>query len=955
MSGNDPITGGYIQFSFSSGRNGRFSALSSLPVRYVHPDKVIFYYDGGQHVFDVNWAFGWNENSLWNRGAAYKYTSTFSRTSLQVNLEMSFASKIVEAFKFVESPSSNDAVVFQKIVDEIPVEVTLEYKDLDGQKRFVFASYGAFDSTKAYDYTDSKNYPNTAFVKFLGEDGWRTMELVWDLSIYSTRTDILQNGYSGKIGAMLALGQPLGDVYISVAASAPDEIYVVYEEEEGIPVLTDSKIRFNLLSIVGGKAVITDPRAIANFPQSLYFSYSPSKNLDSGWFDISEWVLTNAAGLNKIDQYYRDALAAGTPLQNIANPSIVVIAKFGNAVAGYIEIPIEVAVYASLMSEELLGGMPLANSSLSGGGSTQNSMIYSLVEDEPALTVNPYVANPRVSASYPTKLSFRLNSGDTVTMDISSWDLSAIPLTNLHNGTTGGNYYSVTALIDVGMDISAIKLPVRLYVTPRIIEKVWVDESIAKNIYIDPYSLQPFGENVEAGFAYKRVVAKFVNDDNTYTMVMKYDISNIILSYTGGAAAYGVTVYVGNEAGGYQAIPNYNIYIKQSLIVSISTDAEVSGIAIGELYSAEYNGGVLEETFKALNSLELSALLAQKYLTISFGTPTEVTSVRTISVYDGVLEGLVYQWKRDAEGVLYLELWNNNPLYAGILGDNQIIISGLTNYVEIDFNLFTMPLPEEGLEEIYSGKTAGAFLASWSITSDIFTDEQMGLKLVRVSDEYELTASDILNAGEYQYILTVTGHCEYGGSIIRTIIIQQKAVLAADFNIRAYNSVQSLNYSKYYDGIPVVLEAVTLISGLTLSIVYDGFSGNPVNAAVYNYAVVSNNPNYICAVTGSVTINAQVIDDSNSIITVGDTDALTPPTVSVIVAGRVLTISEYTVYYGSSSEPALITITNYATFIAGFEFGTEDSATAYAKIVIIINNYVITTIIRDFTISKAQA
>ncbi len=931
-----------------------FSLLGLDPYEYSYPEKVIFYYEGGEHVFDVNWAFGWDENRLWNRGVEYKYISSFTKTSLRVNLEMSFEPKIVEAFKFVENPTNNDVVVFSKIVGGSPVEVTLDYKVLDGQKRFVFASYGAFDPTKAFDYSDVDNYPKTVYIKFLGEDDWRMLDIEWDISAYDSRTDILQNGYSGKIIARLPLSQSIGDVYVSIAASYPDEVFVIYEDDGEV---TDKKVRFSILSVDGSTIIITDPRAVDNFPTSLYLSYAPSKNLDSGWFEISEWVLTGADGLNKIDKYYRNMLAANTPLQNISNASIVVNAKFGNAKAGYITIPVEVVIEASVMTDEVLGGMPLANSSITGGGGSQNSMVYSVVDGIPSLTVDPYIANPRSSASYPTELTFTLNSEHTISMTIASWDLSNVPANNLHLGTNNGNYYLVNALINVGMDISYIKLPVRLYIIPRVIEKVWVDGSVAKNIYIDPYSLQPFGQNVEGNYAYKRVVAKFAQDDNTYTMVMRYDISGVTLSYTGGAAAYNVAVHVGNEAGGYQQITGYNIYIRQSLIVNISTAAEVDDEPIGLLYEVTNEGGTLVKSFKDLTSEELSAMLAHKVLTISFGAPGEITAVREISEYDGILEGLVCQWKRDEEGVLYLELWNNNPMYLGLLGDNQIIVSGLTNYVVIDHNLFTLPLPEDEYEEVYSGKTAGAFLAEHPIASDVFTEEQMSLKLIRAADDYVMQSGDVLNAGAYHYVITVTGHCEYGGSITRTIYILQKAVLASNFNITIDGLVVGLNPApRLYDGNEVILSAnVAGIPELTLSIVYSGFSGNPKNVGTYNYGVISDNPNYISTHTGSITINPIVINETNSIISVGNTDMLSPPAVTVIVDGMLLTTSNYSLYYGSESNPESITIANYATFTTGFNFGGADSKEAYVKIVINLDNYVVTTIVKEFILSKAQA
>lgn len=944
-----------------TGSSINFSLLALDPYDYTYPDKVIFYYEGGQHEYNVDWAFNWDESKLWNRGETYKYTSVFDYTSLVVNLEMSFVSKIVKAYKFVENPTNNDQIFIRTVmVEETPQDIYIDYKLADGQKRLMFVSYGPFDfaDETVLDYRNTQNYPSKVYVQFLGEgeEEWRQLDVTWDKSVYTTADEIMQYGYSGLIGADILYGQSIGDVYVSVAASMPDDTYVVYENEGAT---TDKKVRMSIL-YYDGELTITDPTDIANYPTELFLSYD---DIASGWFTVAEWILVDDEGKNIVDEYIQSCLTAGTLLQNISNDSIIIAARFGDAEAGYIDIPIEVALSASTMSEQTLAGIPLVNTSTNEGGIIQNSMIYSMVEGVMKLSVDPYVANPCSALSYPTELRFKLNFTDTVIMDIKTWDLSSISCNNLHSGAE----CDITALIDVGMDYM-IEIPVQLTIKERIIEKVWIDGSDAKTINIDPYSLQPFGENVEGNNAYKRVDVKFTGDDNTYLMVMKYDISEFTVSYTGGVAAIGVDVEVGNEAGGYQTLTGYNIYIKQSLVVNISTDAIPEGGVdpIGVLYLVTDVGGVFNEEFTALDSDELSALFDTPSLTINFGTPSDITTTREISEYDGVLEGLVYEWKRDAEGVLYLELWNNNPLYEGKLGENQIIVSGLTNYVEITHNLFnpTSILPAEGYEEEYSGITAGDFISANPLDSDVFTAEQMAVTMVRVSDDYVMQNDDVLDAGTYNYIISVTGHRKYGGNLIIPISITPIEVLLSNFVIIYDGLPLSLTETLlvgvapniiYYDGNEVILslEVDELPVGI-LSIVYDGFEGNPTNAGTYNFDIASSSVNYSSDFSGSLTITEAPINEFNSVISVSDGTTTEPPVISISIDGTVLTIAEYSVYYGDSALPAEITISDYDTFIEGYVFENPETDTVYVKIVINYANYEITTIVEEYDLSKAQ-
>lgn len=942
------------------GSDVSFSLLGLDPYNYDYPAKVIFYYDGGEHAFDVDWAFDWDENRLWNRGSDYLYTSAFTDTSLEVNLEISFQARIVETYKFVENPDDSDEIHVKSVtVGESQEDVYLEYKLLDNQKRLIFVSYGPFDPDNELilDYRDIANYPDTVYVQFLNdeEEVWHEMNISWNLDDYDTPNNVMQYGYSGVVGATIGYGQSVGSVYVSVAASVPDETYVVYE---GGGATTDKKIRLSILSVDGEELIITDPTDSENFPEQLYLSY---EMIPSGWFEVSEWILTDSNGKNVIYEFYKDAIDLGTLLENAATDGIAVKARFGTASTGYIDVSVEAAIAASTMTEKTLSGIPLVSSSITAGGISQNSMVYSVEGDIFRLTVDPYLANPRSSACYPTELSFVLNEDEPWRLSIDSWDLSGVPVTNLHEGDT----CSVTALIDVGMEYM-IRLPVQLVIKERIIEKIWVDGSTSKTIHIDPYSLQPFGENVEGNYAFKRVDVKFFDDDNTYLMVLKYSIDGISVSYTGGGAAYGVTVQVGNEAGGYQSITGYNIYVKQSLVVSISSEAEVEvseGVfePIGEFYRVIDNAGVLEETFDALTEKELAALFNPDEvdeLIIQFGTPDDVTATRTVSENNGIIEGLVYEWKRNSLNELYLELWNNNPLYADKLGANQIIESGRTDCVAVTHNLFepTSILPESGYEELYSGITVGDFLDAHPLESDHFTSEQMEVTLVRASDSHEMDNSDILGAAEYNYVITVTGHPEYGGSLELTINITPIEILETDFEIRLDGEITiDLEYSLVYSGDAVVLNAET-VGGIenVLIVVYDGFTGNPKNTGVYNYDVVSSNSNYSCDFSGVLTITKATLNGTNCIIDVGEGYTTAPPVISVRVDGNVLTTSDYSVYYGSEATAESITIENYETFASGYNFNGEDSGTAYVKIVIDMPNYQVAAFVDDFTFSKAQ-
>ncbi len=936
-----------------------FSLLGLDPYDYTYPAKVIFYYQDGERVFDADWAFDWEENRLWNRGESFKYSSQFAKTSLKVNLEMSFKSRIVKAYKFVENPQAQDSIFIRAItVGEAQENVYLEYKMLDNQKRLIFVSYGPFDqdNESILDYRDIANYPQKAFVQFLNdqEEEWHEMQINWNIDAYSSPNEVMQYGYSGSIGATIAYGQSIGNVYVSVAASVPDEVFVVYSDGG---LVTDKKINLSILSVQDSELITIDPTDALNFPKQLYLSY---EIIQSGWFEVSEWVLTDAAGRNIIEEFYKSALATGTALENISSDGIAVKARFGSELTGYIDILVEVAINASVMTDKTLSGIPLVNSSITGGGLSQNSMIYSVDGETLRLTVDPYVANPRSIACYPTELVFVLNGDAIRRLNIDSWELSAVPATNLHLG----GVYEVVAQIDVGME-HMIEVPVQLVIKERVIEKIWVDGSSAGAIYIDPYSLQPFGENVEGDYAYKTVAVKFFGDDNTYVMVMEYNISGINVSYTGGIADYNVTVRVGNEAGGYQAISGYNVYVKQSLVVSVETDAVAEGAndPIGEIYKVTDNGGTFEEWFKALDSDELTAIFGDgetpNRLTIKFGTPSDITNTRLVSENDGITEGLVYEWKRTSEGELYLELWNNNPLYGDRLGNNQIIETGLINYVEVRHNLFdpTLILPEDGYSETYEGKTVGEFLDAHPLASEHFTPEQIVVTLVRSLDDYEMQEDEELSASEYYYVITVIGHRKYGGSLSLTININPIEIQSTDFNVTLDGIAISLDYSSMvYNGNAVEL-GVAVADGIppVLTIEYDGFTGNPKNVGIYNYDLVSSDSNYSINFNGVFEITAATITGSNSEISVGDGTTVVPPAISVRVGGIVLTTENYSVYYGSEETPESINIDDYSDFVDGYDFAPDsDSGTAYVKIAIHLDNYEPASFVRSFVLSRAQ-
>lgn len=854
------------------------------PYSYHYPDAIRltfedfrYEYNGIDNIIladsivkNVSWNFeNWVESSLWQNSEKV-YSDSISIANLKIDLSISFMERKVSEWKFadvngiaindyqktpVASANRKDDGINSYVADDkgdyvfknglfIPYN---EEEHRDNQRYKQSGSANKYDvfyakpnsneveriilDPNAVNYLDQSCYPSKALVKFEGDSEFTLVDIFWDLAPLENSTDVQKNGYYGKLTVRLAYSQIMDHVDLWIASSNPSNYYAnpYFEDYTNENNKLDQRfnkdksnnsIELSLISVnmVNGKNTlqINDLFSDSGIHSAIcgcnekdckgrIYLYYDNDTMQSGMFPVSEWI-----GLEQIKGIFNNALAKGTAIENISG-AVTIQAKVGDLL---LNVPVQ--INSSVLLDLKLSGIPHVNNSTYA---SQSGSAYT-VDNKLFFDVDPYLTSATDQSFYPTVVGFTYK-GQEVNAKIDSWDCSVFNGVKLYNGASG----TVYACFDTPMG-TRISIPVTVNVKRRIIESVSINDSTIKRIDIDCYSSSPFGENtaLENGrvMAYKSVSVKFVDDDHLYPLIMKYDVTDLSVSFRGGLVANNVTVYIGNDAGGYQAISGYSIYASQKILLKAYSEAveavknmkledgsdatlesKLKGeekdanknILNGIIYS--HNGfvpsftdfGIKEgdsEYVKLLKNKAWEALIIGSN-TIKFdvgytamgegNTAVYKFEQITASEYVANQNGLSYRWTRGDDGIVELELFNIIPGLDGMLGDAQVINSGNKNYVLLTDDMFKYNRPSA--KEYSPYYTVKDYIDFLQMRPNDLSDKLFSLDDINISvldrNNNELTLDSVLTVGSYRTKVSVTTE-KFNGSILVDFEISQKIV-----------------------------------------------------------------------------------------------------------------------------------------------------------------------------------
>lgn len=830
----------------------------------------------GTIITTIDWNFdNWNESTLWQDSDKI-YSASCSIADLTINLSMKFLERTVADWYFpsigdgeqsaylVATPNKKEGAIpsYEKNDNgEYVLKNGMFVKAESGEsniQRYSLVGNGTYNvyyakpnendvyriilDPNAVDYLDKDCYPAKAYVKFDGDEDYVLVDIIWDISPLEESSSIQENGFYGKLTVSLAYSQRMAEVDLWIAGSYPDNYFAdpYFEEyEEGGKtdqrfVLESSKnsIELSLISLQNGSVKINDLFSESGIHSAIcgcsdasckgwiYFYYKNS-TVESGMFPVSEWL-----GLEQIEKLYNDALARGTAIEDISG-MVTLQAKVGDLI---LNVPVQ--INASTLVNLKLSGVPHVNnsiySSLSGAVYTIDNKLY--------YEVDPYLTSVLEQSFYPTTLEFTYK-GQNVSVKIDYWDCSQFDNVNLYEGAVKTAY----ACFNTEMGAS-ISIPVTVTVISRVIESVSVDNNTIKSINVNCYSSSPFGENVawenDRLIAYKSVSVKFVNDDHLYPLTMKYDVTDLSVSYAGGLIASDITVFIGNDAGGYQELSGYSVYSSQKIVlrgyseavknakdtvVKLSSGTEntlenlltanekdnCSNILKGIIYS--YNEFVPSftdftiaegdsEAVKLLKAKAWEALIVSSqeiqfrvgYVAVGeANTANYVYEELSASEYYNNVYGLCYRWIRDDNNIVKLELFNVIQGLEKLLGEAQVINTGNASYASLTDNMFNYSKSDKEYSPSY---TVAQYLEELNLkpatsSSKLFTIEDIAIS---VFDNYnrEISLDSVLTVGSYTVKASVNT-CKFDGAI--TINFEITSRIIDDVKVICGNSTVNKN------------------------------------------------------------------------------------------------------------------------------------------------------------------
>lgn len=785
-----------------------FDLLNKNPYDFNYPDGLVLSYDSYTLEYNdftktysasviefsnVNWNMSnLKDSEIWHKGESTVYTGSFTVCDVKISLNLSFVSAVVDSWTFLDQNGnlSNEATPLLTtptytlddngiyvFVDGRYISAKPEHKDLahysikasdDGKVYYKKADASdnvlslTLDPNKT-DYLCYDSYPSIARITFKGICDSKgnpiefDLKLNWDLSALYNSETIKSKGFYDTVPVYIDHKQKIADVNLWISGEDPTDYYCFYDENTGIG---SKVISVKLMGMdESGKLVLNNIASIQTLHDiicgcndesclgRIYFKYD-DQNTESGWFAVTEWL-----GLDAVKELYETQIASGIPVEEVTG-KITLTAKVGNILCSSISLSIEKSVITLPLFEKYL---PYANSSVNNSVAD----VYSMHANGVNLTIDPYLANPKDESNYPTRVEFYLD-GSKVVGNISTWDLSCFDGKEMYLGASG----TVKALIHTEFGDISIDAPT--IVKERKIELVIVDGNALPVINVNVYSETPFGENVavENGrmIAYKRIEVKFVNDDNLYPMILKYDITDFVASHSGGIIARDIDIYVGNEAGGYQQRSGYSVYSTQNIITSIvSTDEDIINyVADGVIYSAENGFVTFEETDPSKTVLANTAwkqlLVSTQKLTVNYSYFALGNDIqKSIEITKGANDnGFVFEFSRNENGIVTLNLWNN-ALAIGNVGTVQSLSTESTKKVKLYDTNFT--LNSLASELVYSPNlTVKEYLTKYKVTSipqTMVSSSDISLEILDMEGNV-LPSDRVLNFGIYKIRLTIS-------------------------------------------------------------------------------------------------------------------------------------------------------------------------------------------------------
>ena len=848
------------------------------PYDFATPCGLRFALEGDE-VLDVELAlFDSLPERLWNDSEKI-YEHSLVLSGVQFKLQLSFLKKVVESWQLValhytykvdaegewirngESYLPYDAAehVGQTRYVRIPC-----VNEVDGYhvyyKTTVAGSFVVLDPNRV-DFRKAEAYPQTVLVHFAdGEE--REVKLVWDLSALQDAS--ADEGFVGQVQVALPLGQALGTVGVRVDSARPARVFTqvsvdgegnALRDEFGNIVAGQESLSLTLLTVnTDGTVLAHDPDDVATLHRllcgedceavdclgKLYFDYALGTENESGFFAIDEWRY-----LERIGALYAAQMAQGVPVEQVSGIVEIV------AVVGHVEYIIPLNIQRVVLSNRQLCAIPYAGSSMgSAGGQVESMTTATDGEGRPTLRIDPYVANPLVASFYPTRIRFDM-LGKEVLTPIDGWDLSALADMVPYMGGEGVVY----ALLHTPMGDCRIAVPVE--VVARRIETVYVDGSASRSVYIDGYAASPFGQSREEKegrtYAYRRVEVQFRGDDLLYTMLMRYDITDMRLSFAGGMLAENVSVEVGSEAGGWQRIDGYNFYAKPNVLLRVEESERV-------WFDAELG----------INTFAEAGEDAWRYLTTTAERITVVCGeigAGTSYVASVSGAGLHFSWTRSASGEMRFVLENRDAIFADKMGEAQTLATGTKRTMELAADMLILKDLEEGLVRQYvAGYTVADFLKDYpvrSVDSRLFADSDLSVCVLQNGEE--LGKDSALTVGAYVLRVSLPeGHLNCSGYLDLSFEIAPQPIALSLVSVRHINRVYDLEalmasgLSMIYNGQSLLLSTTVAQDGLSLVMEYAqggvAMDTPPVEVGVYTLTLHSADPNYVLAAPVVITI-----------------------------------------------------------------------------------------------------
>ena len=804
----------------------------------------------------------------------------------------------------------------------------------NGEKCLTFSAMDALIEN-GVKYSDVANYPTTLEVAFNGGSTYYPVPVTWDLSAFKEKSDIISNAFFGTVVAK-AMGQDI-DVYVYVE-KAFDTIYTD-------AACTKTGLRFALMKpseelLSDGKhysLVVTDPRDPASYPEELYIS--PSQTIT-----VVEWL-----GLDAVTKLYNDNYETKAP--NEIKGEVIVRAKIGDPAVGYKEIDVSVTIEERLLGDISVSGLPFAASSEMTGGTTTYAITPKAVDMTLegahctlSLELNPYYVDPTSSRTYPAYLEFTLD-GEPVRA-AATWGLENVPADAAAKKETID--YLVWAMIDLGPSFKKVKVPVAATVLKREIDIVWVKDSAGndsneKYIDIDGYAYKPFGGDIIGDWVYLDVKVQFKRDANRYPLKLKYNKKDVVLGYDGTTEDQTVSVFVGNESGGYREIKGYTVRVLSNIVTKVTT--ENGGTKL--FYEAVYDPVTGRITYATPDAESVNIAALPDTVRVYFGYSSESVIVSQYSE-NNAGKGIVFKWTRSNDDKKYLGIELMNPSVSATVGEGMrqfIYNPKQNNYAtptkELFFDeAFTHSAVYRDDEDEAGYITVRSFLADRNaeiLTATIGAAYQVRYITKDSDGASALGEGEVLSAGDYRLYVSVVGHEQYAGKVYETFTIEKKE-LSADYVAlyvdgsvpKSYDQLTGIPYEVY--GAKHNLTAGVKNYSVNVALLLNGESRQEVmdvkykdnKVAVYTFTVTANEDdpigrNYTVAPDTTLSFNvkeaglsagAAVVENMTWVPALGDFTMTVKVLGTVIGPDNSLTNGYKITYYNEDGEVVETLVSN---------------------------------------------